>query len=73
MVEGPTAVIDQSEAFFQALTDALLANEDIFGTPFVGLSDWGTSDYPASEVIPQSATYQDAGGGGGSGRGCGGR
>jgi len=61
MTEGPSAVVEQSEQFFKALTDTLLEHEDIFGTPFVGLSDWNTADYPASEVIPQSAVYQGQG------------
>ena len=53
-----TAVIEQSEAFYSALLDALLEHEDLFGTPFVGNRDWNTTDYPASELIPESATYQ---------------
>lgn len=61
MSDGPVAVIDQSEQFFQALIDTLLTREDTFGTPFIGLSDWNTTSYPASEVVPQSAVYQDAG------------
>ena len=57
-MDAHTAVIDQSEQFFSALLDTLLAYEDTFGTPFVGTSDWGSTDYPASELIPESASYQ---------------
>jgi len=58
--EQQTGVVEQSREFFQAFEGAFLSEPvgDVFGTPFVGLSDWNTTTYPAAEIIPQSAVYQ---------------
>lgn len=56
----PAGVVVQSQEFFQAFETAFSSERlsDLFGSPFVGLSDWNTTQYPAAEIIPQSATYQ---------------